>query len=241
MCIKLFRAVAGLIAIGGCVILSVVPTKAATVINFDFSQSGTGTLQNSVIYTAGSYSVTVSGLDNIGGNNSAPIYYSPESGLGIADHTKGNGDVYQNPAHSITYGSAIQISTAGLIADASSVLLTIGGTGNWTIRGSNTPGLVWGSYIDDAHTGPFTIDLVNFSRGSWQTPYSLLTSYSYITIIPADDNSSVYVSGLSVSSTATIVPSNPPDQIPEPSTALSLLIGLVILIPTTYKAKKMSR
>lgn len=219
------------IIIGISSILGMTRANASTLLSFDFSQSGTGTLAKTVTYTTGSYSVTFNGLFNTSGDNSSPLYFSPSTGLGLATYTESNSQVYQGT--SINGSGAVQFSTAGLTSDVSSVLLTITGTGTWTIRGSNSPGSIWGSYIGADENGSATIDLANYSSYSGQTPWNVLSTYAYITVIP-ESGASIYISGLSVTSTA----AQNPSPTPEPSTVISLAIGLAILVPSLLKSKK---
>jgi hypothetical protein len=203
---------------GSGLLCGALQTRAATLLNFDFTQNGTGALDKSVTYTVGTYSVTLTGMKNWGTGGASPTYKLYEtvgSGLGINSASDSSLDGY-----------AIQFSTAGLALDVSAVTLTISGTGGWQIYVSNSAGIVGGQpYVGG--NGAATINLM--SAADYSNNISNLLVNSYISIVGT--GGPVYISGLSVTSTAAPAPT------PEPGTMASLLIGTAILIPSLLKSR----
>jgi hypothetical protein len=195
----------GLLIVGTLWVFGVTNSRVDTQVIFDFSQQGQGTLPAAETYTVGTYSITLTGKKE-GGYAAAALYYS-SLGIGL-DET---------PDHSISNGTYIQISTAGLSADALSVLLSLNNASGswWQLFGSNDANSI-GSYLYGTNTTSIDLLASNYLQ------------YAYLTI---QGGTGTTIAGLSITV-------DDLHQVPEPGITTSLLVGLVILLLSVRRARK---
>jgi len=128
--------------------LGIAHSSAATLLNFDLTQNGTGTLPHSATYTISSgsnaYSVTFSAFKNNGNSDTLQYKSTGSNGTGLLP---GTGSGY------------VLLSTAGLSVNDSSVILSMGKAGGWQMYASTSTGTI-GTLLIDTTSGLSSVDLL---------------------------------------------------------------------------------